>query len=151
METEAERDQRVEVGKECYLCGDPSHRTGDCDQRRRPEWTYFACSMCGGVHEEPVEGFRMRECPSAWASYKLPTVHEKLVRSGEKCQYAFGGKDGTCNGVGHTRFDHQNWGRERRKYYMEKLREGKLEKITQMELRELEEEYDDFLWRRDVH
>merc|ERR1711974_55890 len=103
METEAERDQRVEVGKECYLCGDPSHRTGECDQRRRPDWAYFACSICGGVHEEPVEGFRMRECPSAWASYKLPTVHEKLVRSGEKCQYAFGGKDGTCNGVGRTR------------------------------------------------
>ena len=75
----------------------------------------------------------MRECPSAWVSYKLPVVHEKLVRNGEKCQYAIGGKDGTCNGVGHTRFDHQNRGRERRKYYMDKLKEGKLEKIRQIE------------------
>ena len=86
----------------------------------------------------------MRECPSAWVNYKLPVVREKLARNGEKRLCAFGGKDGTRNGAGHTRFDRQNWGRERRKYSLEKMKGSKLEEITQMELQGLEEEYDGF-------
>ena len=85
----------------------------------------------------------MRECPSAWVSYKLPKAHEKLAKSGERCSYGFRGKDGARNGLGHTRFDHHNWGRERRKRHASK-REDKRETIARMKLHELDEELDDF-------
>ena len=55
----------------------------------------------------------------------------------------FGGKDGACNGAGHTRFDRHNWGRERRKYYFS-LKESKPEKIARTQTQELGEELDDF-------